>query len=185
MSVSEIDGLLACVTDPTLIGQRAGDFILGRSLSGGVAAWGSGRCFNEQLEIRWWPDEGKNEKEDQNLRRVLVLNCLPEGWNAPQALTLNRHHLAEPPDEKGRKYLCVGQFDERSAPDRPVWWETRYGRSFEYLNSPPPTVTGEGGGRDQRGRGRVYLRAVIYVLANGGVQHRLVHFEHASPGDVT
>lgn len=176
LSNGELDGLIACVAAAILFGQRPGDFTL-RTLDGGATAWPSGRCFNESLEIRWWPGE------DDGHRSVLILNRLPEGWTLPATMRPERQALAEAPDENQR-YLCVGQYDERAPEGTHRWWETRYGRCFEYLGSAPPACSdGKGGLRTER-RGRVYLRAVGYELADGRTQHRLLGFEHASVDEV-
>lgn len=177
LSAPALDALIAGVHDGILIGQRAGDFTLGQSLPGGAAAWPSGRCFNEHLEIRWWP------ADDQRQRSVLVLNQLPDGQAAPEGLSPRSRPLAEPPEEVS--YLCVGQHDERGPEGSPVWWETRYGRSFAYLRSAPPESkpTDEQRPDHPDRRGRVSLRAVVYELDDGRTQHRLVRFEHAPPED--
>jgi hypothetical protein len=104
---------------------------------------------------------------------VLILNRLPEGWSVPEGWRARPRPLAERPDD-GVRYLCVGQYD-RGSESSHLWWETRYGRSFAYLDSAPP-ASGER-------QDRVYLRAVTYELADGHTQHRLVRFEHARPED--
>ncbi|WP_437600245.1 hypothetical protein WMF28_01625 [Sorangium sp. So ce590] len=173
----DLDGLIACVPAAILLGQRPGDFTL-RSLDGGAAAWPSGRCFNESLEIRWWPGE------DEEHRSVLILSRLPEGWTLPATMKSEPQPLAEAPDENQR-YLCVGQYDDERAPEGTHrWWETRYGRCFEYLGSAPPAGGEKKAEVRPERRGRVYLRAVGYELADGRTQHRLLGFEHAGMEEV-
>lgn len=172
----ELDELIAHVPNAVLIGQRPGDFAL-RSLAGGAAAWTSGRCFNEALEIRWWPGD------DDEHRSVLILSRLPEGWTLPATMKPAPQPLIEAPDEEQR-YLCVGQYDEHAPPGIHRWWESRYGRCFEYLGSAPPSGRGEKVEVRPERRGRVYLRAVGYELADGRTQHRLLGFEHADPEEV-
>ncbi|WP_437743780.1 hypothetical protein WMF39_01515 [Sorangium sp. So ce1504] len=173
LRTGELDGLIARVPDAVLIGQRPGDFAL-RSLVGGAAAWPSGRCFNETLEIRWWPGE------DDECRSVLILNRLPEGWTLPATMKPEPQPLAEAPDEDQR-YLCVGQYDEHAPEGAHRWWESRYGRCFEYLDSAPPSGVDKKVEVRPELRGRVYLRVVGYELADGRTQHRLLGFEHAGP----
>lgn len=173
----DLDTLIARMPEAILLGQRPGDFTL-RSLAGGAGAWPSGRCFNPDLEVRWWP--GKDEEH----RSVLILNQLPEGWALPETMKHELHPFVEPPDEDQR-YLCVGQYDERAPEGSHRWWESRYSRCFEYLDSAPPPAD------DKRKtevhpdrRGRAYLRAVGYELADGRTQHRLLGFEHAALEEV-
>jgi hypothetical protein len=171
LAPSVLDELIERVFLAVLIGQRAGDFTLGRRLDGGVAAWPSGRCFNEALELRWWP----TAEEDQ--RNVLIVDQLPEGWQAPEGWE-QIHPLAEPPVET--RYLCIGHYDDRSAEGVHLWWESRYGRAFEYLGSAPPAARApkKHGRGYADGHGRVYLCAKLYELEDGRTQHRLMRFEH-------
>ncbi len=167
LDATAIDELIAEVRRATLIGQRAGDFSLGRSLAGGSAAWSTGRCFNQDLEIRWWPTD------DRSASSVLILNQLPAGWDLPSGWERNSQPLAEQPGEV--RYLCVGQYDTAGPEGSHLWWETQYGRTFAYLDSAPAKS-------DERG-GRVYLCVLTYELASGSTQHRLVRFDHARAKD--
>jgi hypothetical protein len=175
LGIGDVDALIARVPEAILIGQRPGAFTL-RSLEGGAAAWPSGRCFNPDLEVRWWPGEAADH------RSVLILNRLPDGWALPATMTHEPRALAEPPDEDQR-YLCVGQYDERAPEGSHRWWESRYSRCFEYLGSAPPAGEERADVHPDR-RGRVHLRAVAYELADGRSQHRLLGFEHAAVSEV-
>ena len=163
MSAGDLADLLARADGATFIGQRAGAFELGRVPEGAAAAWSSGRCFNSDFEIRWWPDD------DGARRSVLILNGLPPGWVAPEGWE-RREPLAEAPAEVG--YVCVGEYDREAPEGVHRWWETRYGRCFEYLDSAPPASGRRGG--------RVVLRAFVYELEDGRTQHRLMGFQHAT-----
>ncbi len=173
---SELDALLGRVSAAMLIGQRAGAFALGRSLDGGASSWSSGRCFNEQLEIRWWP------AEEAQQRSILILNQLPEGWVAPESVKPRSERLATGEEEVS--YLCVGRYDTDSPEGIHEWWESRYGRTFSYLNSAPPGSAGSRGHLRAEGVGRIYLRSVVYEFEDGRIQHRLMRFEHADRKEV-
>ncbi len=173
MSASGLEGLFARVAAPTFIGQRAGDFTLDRELTGGAAAWPSGRCFNEDLEIRWWPGDDLDE------RGVLILNRLPDGWEAPHGWARS-HLLACTPVKV--PYLCVGHYDEGADQGVHEWWEARYSRPFCYLDSAPPAQSGSDDGYADR-HGRVHLVTMVYELDDGRSQHRLVRFEHVPAKD--
>jgi len=161
LSFAELDDLLDHVNAAVLIGQRAGGFTLGRSLEGGAAAWPSGRCFNEELEVRWWPADAGGS------RSVLILNRLPEGWTKPEHLRACPESLAAREEEI--RYLCVGQHDVAEDGSH-IWWETRYGCSFAYLD---PPLLGPGESLE-----RIYLCTVSYELQNDRRQHRLVRFDY-------
>ncbi|MCG8424907.1 MAG: hypothetical protein MJE77_44040 [Proteobacteria bacterium] len=168
VSAADIDALAAEVAGGMFIGQRPGDFSLGRSLEEGATAWPSGRCFNPDVELRWWP------AHQLGARNLLVLNKLPGGADLPGELTYRPRQLAAPRSQV--RYLCIGEYDNtRSPAGSPLWWETRYGRAFAYLDSPPPASDLPGG--------RVYLCAFTYEFIDGHTQHRLLRFEHAGSED--
>lgn len=174
MTAGEIDSLVKNVASPIFVGQRAGDFTLERELSGGAAAWPSGRCFNEELEIRWWPADEAEE------RCVLILNRLPDGWQPPNGWEAHVHPLARPSEEV--RYLCVGHYDDDAGQGVHEWWEARYGRAFRYLDSAPPAQSDQDDGYADR-RGRVHIVTKVYELEDGRTQHRLVSFKHVQAED--
>jgi len=168
MKAADIDILTAQVDAGVFIGQRAGDFALGRLLEDGAQAWSSGRCFNDRLEIRWWPGDV------YDTRNVLVLNELPaDVGNLDKLHRRARVIIGEP---SSARYLCIGQYDAHTASERHVWWENRYSLVFSYLDT-APAHAGEWGGR-------IYLHVMNYEFVDGHMQHRLVRFEHATQEDV-
>ena len=169
LTAADVDGLLTLTKSAVCIGQRPGDFTLAQELKGGAAAWPTGRCFNEVLEVRWWPTDDGAE------RNVLILNCLPAGWAIPHGWNSHSHELIESPQTV--RYLCVGQYDRNGKPGDYQWWEARYGRAFRYLDSPPPATAEAPEDEDQQHR--VWLVAEVYEFADGRTQHRLMRFEHA------
>ena len=164
LTATELAELLSRVQSSIFIGQRPGGFLLTRENNHDTGAWPSGRCFNETLEIRWWPTE------ETDARNVLILNGLPTGWSAPEGWECHRA-LSEVP--RPVRYLCVGEYDQASG----QWWEARYGQAFRYLDSMPPTQSANRDG--QALQDRVQLVAMVYELADGRSQHRLVRFEPA------
>jgi len=165
-----LDRLLSALPDGTCFGQRPGDFTLAQTLEEGTAAWPTGRCFNEALEIRWWPtDEG-------DARQVLIVGGIPTGWEMPSSWDEWVEQVAK---TETRRYLCIGKCepDSRDGAGRPVWWQARYGRALRYLETVPPKTAG-GSPPDA---GRVYLITETYWLEAGRTQHRLIRFEHATP----
>jgi hypothetical protein len=171
LSIPDLDALIAHAGTATAVGQRPGDFALGGVLADGTAAWPSGRCFNEDLEIRWWP------AEDEERRNVLILNRLPKDWAAPESLKPHLERLAEEPQET--RYLCVGRPAQRDSEGGYIWWEPRYGRTFLYLDSVSQVPGAKESPVHPGRRGRVYLRALTYELEDGRSQHRLLRFELA------
>lgn len=161
-----LDRLVALLPQAIFIGQRAGDFTLGRQLVGGTQTWSAGRCFNPDSEIRWWPLDGEGGTERG--RSVLILNQLPPGFDAPA-------HWARPvplvgsPDEK--QFICVGQYDRTAR----AYWEPRYGRAFEYFGPAAAETMDEGTPAPERAA----LRAAVYEYKDGRTQHRLLGFVSA------
>ncbi len=170
LTSTDLDGLLERVTEAVFIGQRPGDFALARGLKGVAAAWPSGRCFNEELEIRWWASDSDNE------RGVLILGRLPDGWLAPNGWE-HSHDLAHASEPVS--FLCVGQYDGAAAKGVHQWWEPRYGRAFQYLDSAPPAQSVDKAAKTADPQGRVHLVTMRYELADGRTHHRLMRFEFA------
>lgn len=162
-----LDRLVALLPQAIYIGQRAGDFTLGRQLVGGTQEWPAGRCFNPDLEIRWWPTDG--EDGSQGGRSVLILNQLPPGFSAPAGWAQPPASLVGSPAMK--EYICVGQYDRTAR----AYWEPRYGRAFEYFGPAAPNAAGE----DPPAPARAALRAAVYEYQDGRTQHRLIGFVSA------
>ena len=165
LAFNDLQPLLDTISDAVWIGQRDGGFVLERAGSLSVEKWPSGRCFTEEFEIRWWPD---NFVET---RGILVLNQLPNNWPKTNDWHVPKL-LAESPKEI--RYLCIGEYDRNSPQEEPIWWETRYSKHFTYLSAVSPSYVKNS---DMNGKGRAYLKVWHYELEDNSTQHRLVGFE--------
>ncbi len=176
LTTDDLQTHLQQISNAVWIVQRPGDFILDRIIPESAADWSSGRCFNEEFEIRWWSNDTSDRKS------VLILNQLPPAWAVPEEWHISQSLVAP---SRTTRYLCVGEYDHRSSEGTPIWWETRYSRAFTYLDTPPPTssnaedqtLSTDGFGEISP-QGRVYLVAQTYELVCGTEQHRLLRFEH-------
>lgn len=171
LDATALRALVDAMPNGTLIGQRPGDFALWSQKEADPSDWPSGRCFDPNAEVRWWPADSRDT-------RVLVLGQLPTGWIPPKEWK----HTAHPVEQvEAHHYLCIGSWD----PQTRQWWEPRFGRAFQYPGIPLPSGDANASESSRRGpkgklraelHHRAYLTTRVYELKNGHVEHQLSGF---------